>query len=94
MISATKLVYSLRAGRSSRFILRVVPDGSLYRIEWPDSGSSDLANLTRCKDAAVQWAGRQVVTEGRKNPCARRLKSLKFFWTSSSYVAPNLQEAR
>jgi len=40
----------------------VAPDHrypSLYRIHWPDREPSDIANLTRCKDAAMQWAARQ-----------------------------------
>jgi hypothetical protein len=40
------LTYALHHGRSTRPVLRLVPDES-YRIEWPDIGLSDLANLTR-----------------------------------------------
>jgi len=39
----------------------VAPDHqhpSLYRIHWPDREPSDVANLTRCKDAACAWATR------------------------------------
>jgi hypothetical protein len=51
------LTYTLHHGRSTRPVLRLVPDESgLYRIEWPDIGLSDLANLTRCKQAP--WNGR------------------------------------
>ena len=50
---------------------------------------SDLTNLTRAKEAAREWAERKVVTEERKLPVARRLKSLDNFWWSSSYVAQN-----
>jgi hypothetical protein len=84
--------YSLHHGRSRRAIVRVVPDyqTALYRIAWPDIGLSDVANLTRCKAAAREWAERKTVTEERKLSAARRLKSLDNFWWSSSYVAQNL----
>jgi hypothetical protein len=58
----------------------------LYRIDWPDIGLSAPANLTRCKDAARQWAERKVLTEDRKNTAGRRLKSLDNFWWSASLV--------
>jgi hypothetical protein len=82
--------YSLH--RSHRAIVRVVPDyqTALYRIAWPDIGLSDIANLTRCKAAAREWAERKTVAEDRKLSAARRLKSLNNFWWSSSYVAQNL----
>jgi len=79
-------IYCLHRGRSHRPIVRIIPDGALYRIEWPDSGLSDLVNLSRAKAAALEWAERQAVTEGRKLPVARRLKSLDNFWWSSSPV--------
>jgi hypothetical protein len=84
--------YSLHHGRSHRVIVRVVPDyqTALYRIAWPDIGLSDIANLTRCKAAAREWAERKTVTEDRKLSAARCLKSLDNFWWSSSYVAQNL----
>jgi hypothetical protein len=59
-------------------------DSSLYRIAWPDIGLSPLANLTRCMDAARQWAEQKVLTEDRKNTAGRRLKSLdNFTWSAS-----------
>ena len=76
--------WTLHRGRSRRPVLRIIPDGVLYRIEWPDIGLSDLTNLTRAKAAALEWAERQAMTEDRKLPVARRLKSLKnFSWSSS-----------
>jgi hypothetical protein len=81
--------HSLHVGRSSRVIVRIVPDGPLWRIEWPDIGLSDIANLTRCKAAAIEWVERQALTERRNLPVARRLKSLNFFFESSPYIAPN-----
>jgi hypothetical protein len=86
-------VYSLHRGRSHRALVRVVPCGSLYRIEWPDIGLSQPANLTRCKNAAREWAERRAVIEDRKSNAARRLKSLNNFWWSSSYVAAIPAEA-
>jgi hypothetical protein len=50
-------IYKLHHGRSQRAIVRVVPCGALYRIEWPNIGPSPPANLSRCKDAARRWAG-------------------------------------
>jgi hypothetical protein len=80
------MTYTLHHGRSTRPVLRLVPDESgLYRIEWPDTGLSDLANLTRCKQAALEWAEQKVVTEGGKTNAARRLKSLNNFSWSASY---------
>ena len=87
------MIYCLHRGRSGRPIVRVIPDGTLYRIEWPDIGLSDLTNLTRAKAAALEWAQHRAVTEDRKLPVARRLKSLKNFWWSSSQIAPNERAA-
>jgi hypothetical protein len=77
-------IYSLHRGRSRKPLVRIIPDGQLYRIEWPDIGLSDLTNLTRAKAAALEWAERKTVTEDRKLPVARRLKSLDNFWWSPS----------
>jgi hypothetical protein len=85
--------YSLHRGRSQRALVRIIPDAPLHRIAWPDSGLSDRANLTRCKQAAREWAERNGLTEDRKSNAARRLKSLNNFWWSSSYVAQNAAEA-
>jgi hypothetical protein len=87
------LIYCLHRGRSRRPIVRIIPDGALYRIEWPDIGLSDVTNLTRAKAAAREWAERQAMTEDRKMSAARRLKSLDNFWWSSSYGAPNERAA-
>jgi hypothetical protein len=80
------LTYTLHHGCSSRPVLRLVPDESgLYRIEWPDIALSDLANLTRCKQAGLEWAQTQVMTDQGKRSGARRLNSLKNFSWSASY---------
>src|SRR5262245_8175324 len=79
--------FSLHRGDRSRApLLRVVPDDSLplYRVGWPDTGTSPAANLTRCKAAALEWAERCVMTDDRKANAARRLKSLNnFSWSAS-----------
>jgi hypothetical protein len=88
------IVYSLHRGRSRRVLVRVVSDRcGLYRVEWPDIGLSDLANLSRCKAAAREWAERKAALEDRKSNAARRLKSLDNFWWSSSHIAHNVQGA-
>jgi hypothetical protein len=46
----------LYRGRSKRALVRIVPNGVLHRIEWPDIGPSDLCNLSRAKAAALEWA--------------------------------------
>jgi hypothetical protein len=81
------VIYSLHRGRSRRALVRVHSDCcGLYRVEWPDLGLSDLANLTRCKAAASEWIERNAVLEDRKTSAARRL------WLSS-YTAHNVQGA-
>src|SRR5215469_16476089 len=82
-------ILCLHRGRSRRPIVRIIPEGILYRIEWPDIGFSDLTNLTRAKAAALEWAERQAMTEDRKTSAARRLKSLDNFWWSSSPLRSN-----
>jgi hypothetical protein len=79
-------IHCLHRGRSNQPIVRVIPDGALYRIEWPDIGPSDLVNLSRAKAAALEWAERKAVTEGRNLSVAQRLKSLDNFWWRSSPV--------
>ena len=81
-------IYSLYRGRSRKVLVRIIPDGQLYRIEWPDIGLSDLVNLTRAKAAALEWAERRAM-EDRKLPVARRLKSLDNFWWLAPYVRQN-----
>jgi hypothetical protein len=88
------IVFSLYRGRSRHVLARVVSDhGGLFRVAWPDIGLSDLANLTRCKAAAREWAEQKAILEDRKSNAARRLKSLDNFWWSSSYIAQNAQGA-
>jgi hypothetical protein len=85
-------VHRLHHGRSKRPILEVIPDSTstgLYRIAWPDIGLSETANLTRCKQAALEWAEQRFLTECRKMSGARRLKSLNNFWWSASPVRQN-----
>jgi hypothetical protein len=40
----------------------VAPDEkypTMYRVHWPDRPPSDMVNLSRAKDAATRWAGRE-----------------------------------
>jgi len=78
--------YRLHYGQSQTPILEIIPDPTgLYRIAWPDLGLSDLANLTRCKQAALEWAQHQRMAKGSNLSVAQRLKSLKNFSWSASY---------
>jgi len=91
MQSKLKYVHSLHRGRSAKSLVDVIPDSAgtgLYRILWPDIGLSDRANLSRCKQAALEWAQDQA-TRPRKASVARYLKSLDNFSWSASPVREN-----
>ena len=77
--------YCLHYGQLKKPVLEIVADGDLYRIRWPDIGLSDLTNLTRAKEAALDWAQHQKMTKGRHLSVAQRLKSLKNFSWSGGY---------
>src|SRR5262249_51928930 len=78
--------YRLHYGQSQTPVLEIIPDPSgLYRIAWPDIGLSDLANLTRCKQATLEWAEHQRMAKGSNLSVAQRLKLLKNFSWSASY---------
>ena len=81
--------WSLHQGYSRKFILRVEPDGQLFRIIWPDRDPSPTENLSRCCDAARAWAEQQFLTEHRNLSDARRLKSLDNFSWSASPIRQN-----
>jgi hypothetical protein len=75
--------YALHNGRSRKPIVKIVPDEStgLHRVMWPDIGPSLPANLTRCKQAALEWAEMAAPPRDRKTSAARYLKSLdNFSW--------------
>jgi hypothetical protein len=80
-----RLAHCLHCGQSKKTIVKVIPDDSgLYRIEWPDIGLSDIANLARCKQAALEWAEKAAEPRDRKTSVARHLKSLNnFSWSAS-----------
>jgi hypothetical protein len=62
-------IHRLYLGRSSRPILKIVPDAAwpgLYRIHWPDGRVSPPGNLTRAKDAARLWAGATLKVRGAR----------------------------
>jgi hypothetical protein len=51
----TRKAYALFYGSTPRPLATVVPDSQwrgMWRIAWPDGRLSDMANLTRAKDAA------------------------------------------
>jgi hypothetical protein len=53
--------FSLHYGNVRTPMALVVPDArwpGMWRISWPDGQLSDMANLTRIKDAAVIICGR------------------------------------
>src|SRR5262249_54870953 len=78
--------YRLHYGQSQTPVLEIIPDPTgLYRFAWPDIGLSDLANLTRCRQAALELAQHQKMIDGGKMNGARRLKSLKNFSWSALY---------
>jgi hypothetical protein len=83
--------WALYQGRSRTPLLRVVPDSGspLYRVAWPDIGLSPTANLTRCLNAARDWAEWQFVAEHRNLGAARRLNSLNNFSWSASPMRQN-----
>src|SRR5262249_10006545 len=56
----------LHHGNDRNPLLTVEPDSeyaSMYRIRFPDGGLSDMANLTRAKDAAIALALRNLNSE-------------------------------
>lgn len=75
----------------SKILAIIVRDATspLWRVAWPDIGPSPAANLSRCMDAAQQWAERSFLTEHRKNGADRSLKSLpNFSWSASPMRFP------
>ena len=56
----------------SRSLLIVIADpvwAGMYRIQWPDGTLSDLANLTRIKDAAEAITERGPPSRNRRDLC-------------------------
>jgi len=92
MQSKRKFAYSLHRAGSITSLVEIVPDErtGLYRVAWPDIGLSTLANLSRCKDAAIEWAEHHAIkARDRKRSGARILKSLNNFSWSQSPVREN-----
>ena len=66
-------VYRLHYGYSKNPLAEVVPDThwpNMWRIAWPDGRLSDMANLSRAKDAA------QAIAE--RGPPARNRRQLRW----------------
>jgi hypothetical protein len=77
---------TLHIGR--RPVMRIERDSvypQMWRVRRPDGSLSDMVNLTRAKDAALDVA---EGIEGRKNPHKSPLKSLSNFSWSRSPIAP------
>jgi hypothetical protein len=56
-------------GQSQTPVLEIIPDPTgLYCIAWPDIGLSDVAILTRSKQAALGWAQLNSLAKDRKLP--------------------------
>jgi hypothetical protein len=56
-------VYRLHYGKSTHALAEVIPDNEyagMWRIRWPDGRLSDMANLSRAKDAARVLAMRTI----------------------------------
>jgi hypothetical protein len=55
-VSGMSSIYSLHYGKSTKALAEVIPDNEypgMWRIRWPDGQLSDMANLSRAKDAAM-----------------------------------------
>jgi hypothetical protein len=58
-------------GNNRNLLLTVEPDSKyagMYRIRFPDGGLSDMANLTRAKDAAVTLALKSLNSGAQETP--------------------------
>jgi hypothetical protein len=62
--------YSLHHGGARSVLALIMPDSrwpSIWRVEWPDGQISDLANLSRAKDAAELLAERGPPHRNRRD---------------------------
>jgi hypothetical protein len=60
---------ALYNGRARRPLVRIVPDPvypGMWRLAWPDGGMSDMANLSRIKDAAIALCERGPPQRNRR----------------------------
>jgi hypothetical protein len=67
-------------------IERDVRNVGMWRVRLPDSSLTDMVNLTRAEEAALDI---DEGIEARKNSQKSPLKSLRIFWWSSPPVVPN-----
>jgi hypothetical protein len=84
-VGADANVRTLFVGR--RRVLQIERDAQypqMWRVRLPDGGLSDMVNLTRAKEAALDIA---EGIEARKTPHKSSLKSLKDFSWSRAPVA-------
>jgi hypothetical protein len=79
-MSDRRLAHRLHCGRSKKILVKIIPDSSgLYRVVWPDIGLSDIANLTRCKQAALEWAEQVMITKRRQIECRSTFEIIEQF---------------
>jgi hypothetical protein len=76
-----KTTYALHYGSTERPLAAVVPDSrwpGMWRIAWPDGELSDMANLSRAKDAAevICATGRKSsLLHWKRHGCERPLEA-------------------
>lgn len=76
-----KVAYALHYGSTRRPLATVVPDSQwqgMWRIAWPDGRLSDMANLSRAKDAAeaICATGRDCsLFHWKRHACERALEA-------------------
>jgi len=81
-----KVTYALYYGSAQRPLATVVPDSHwacMWRIAGPDGRLSDMANLTRCKDAAevICATGRtSTLLHWKRHPCDAALEAPWIDW--------------
>jgi hypothetical protein len=86
MIKSTELIWRGRGSafvlhtiHSKKTILSVEPDAvypDMFRVHWPDGGISDMANLSRARDAATRFVEtaerrKRVPAEAHRTPTVR-----------------------
>jgi hypothetical protein len=82
--------YSLCVGRSRRAVVRIVADDrypTMWRVVRPDGTVTDMVNLARAQDAALDHADKIL-----SQPVARRARSA-FFKRAATLPAPDFADA-
>jgi hypothetical protein len=63
-VAAGRRGYALRYGNAKKPLVRVIPDS--WRMIWPDGQLSDMATLSRAKDAAIAFCERGPPARNRR----------------------------